>query len=88
MLSYCGSHSGETVDKIKETGLLPFETKLGNITFEQARLVLECQKIYFEDIHPENFIDRLIHRNYPKKDYHRMYIGKIVNVYSKEISES
>ena len=85
ILTYCGSHSGKNYDKIKETGLLPLETNLGNIYFEQARLVIECKKIYFEDINPENFVDRLIQRNYPNKDYHRMYSGKVINCYTKEI---
>jgi len=84
ILSYCGSHTGKEVDKAKETGLKSLETKLGNIVYEQARLVVECQKIYFDDIKPELFVDRLIQRNYPNKDYHRMYIGKIINILSKE----
>lgn len=84
ILTYCGSHSGKDYDKIKESGLSPMETDLGNIYFEQARLVLECKKIYFDDIKPENFEDRLIQRNYPNKDYHRMYIGKVVKCYEKE----
>ncbi len=29
---------------------------------------------------PENFLDPHIHRNYPRKDYHRMYIGEITQV--------
>ncbi|MCF8378319.1 MAG: flavin reductase [Bacteroidales bacterium] len=83
ILTYCGSHSGKKVDKIKETGLVPLETKMGNLYFEQARLVIECKKIYFEDINPKNFVDRLLDRNYPNKDYHRMYIGKVVKCYLK-----
>ena len=78
-LTFAGSHSGRDFDKIKETGLTPLETNLGNIYFEEARLVLECKKVYFNDLDPEHFIDRLINRNYPNKDYHRMYIGKIIN---------
>jgi len=84
ILTYCGSHSGKDFDKVKETGLIPIETSLGNMYFEQARLVMECKKIYFEDINPDHFIDRLINRNYPNKDYHRMYIGKVINCYLKE----
>ncbi len=84
ILTYCGSHSGREHDKIKETGLVPLETNLRNIYFEQARLVIECKKIYYEDINPENFVDRLIQRNYPNKDYHRMYAGKVLNCYIKE----
>jgi flavin reductase (DIM6/NTAB) family NADH-FMN oxidoreductase RutF len=84
ILTYCGSHSGKEIDKVKETGLVPLETSLGNIYFEQARLVIECKKIYYEDIQPENFVDRLIQRNYPNKDYHRMYTGKVINCLKEE----
>ena len=83
-LTYCGSHSGRDVDKIKNTGLIPVESELGNIYFEQAKLVIECKKIYYDDINPEHFIDKLLKRNYPNKDYHRMYIGKILNCFAQE----
>jgi len=83
ILTYCGSHSGKDHNKVQETGLIPLETNMGNIYFEQARLVIECKKVYFDDIKPELFEDRLIQRNYPNKDYHRMYIGKVVNCLAK-----
>jgi flavin reductase (DIM6/NTAB) family NADH-FMN oxidoreductase RutF len=83
-LEYCGSHSGKDVDKIKKTGLTPATTNFGNIYFNEARLVVECKKIYFQDINPKNFIDASIEQNYPAKDYHRMYIGEIVSCFKKE----
>lgn len=82
MLDFCGSHSGRDIDKIAQTGLRPVETSLGNITFEQARLVLECRKIYADFLKPENFIlQQIALRNYPQKDFHRFYIGEIVGCY-------
>jgi flavin reductase (DIM6/NTAB) family NADH-FMN oxidoreductase RutF len=84
ILSYCGTHSGKDFDKVKNTGLIPLETELGNIYYEQANLVMECKKVYFDDIDPDHFADRLIQRNYPNKDYHRMYIGKVVKCLEKE----
>ncbi len=85
-LTYCGTKSGRDVDKMKETGLIPRTTENGNIYFEQAKLVIECEKIYFDDIKPEFFVDTSIDRNYPAKDYHRMYIGKIVKCLFKQES--
>lgn len=79
ILNYCGSHSGRDVDKIRECGLEVLETDKGNLYFGQAKLVLECSKLYFSDFQPENFLDKKIDKNYPDMDYHRMYIGKIVN---------
>ncbi len=77
ILNYCGSHSGKDVDKIKECGMTPLITEEGNVYFEEAKMVLECSKLYHGDIDPRNFADAKIQRNYPNHDYHRMYIGKI-----------
>ena len=84
ILSYCGTHSGRDIDKAKEMGLIVKETEAGNIYFEQAKLVVECNKLYSDDLKPENFKDRLINRNYPNKDYHRMYIGKVKKCWIKD----
>ena len=77
-LQYCGRFSGRNVDKIKETGLTPLILPSGNVAFEEARLILECKKIYVDDLKSENFIDKeIIHTIYPSKDFHRMFFGQI-----------
>jgi flavin reductase (DIM6/NTAB) family NADH-FMN oxidoreductase RutF len=81
-LNFCGSNSGKNVDKVKGTGLTPVETGSGNVYFSEARLVIECRKLYFTDIDPSHFIDPAIESNYPAKDYHRMFIGEIVQCLS------
>lgn len=82
-LTYCGKHSGKECDKAKECGLTPIKID-ETTTFDQAKLVLVCKKLYHDDIKPENFHDNLIDiQNYPNKDYHRLYIGEIIKVYSK-----
>lgn len=84
-LAFCGSHSGRDYDKAKETGLTAVETNNGSVYFNEARLVLECRKLYYDDINADNLIDRDIDAaHYPEKDYHRMYIGEIVNVLIKQ----
>lgn len=76
-LLFCGSHSGRDRDKVREAGLTP--VKDGDwIYFSQARLVLACRKLYFQDIEPVRFQDPAIDTLYPGKDYHRMYVGEIV----------
>ena len=77
-LQYCGTHSGRDVDKAAATGLTVVGGDHNTVYFNEARLVLLCKKIYYQDINPENFIDPVINKNYLKKDYHRMYIGKII----------
>ena len=81
-LQRCGTKSGRELDKAKECGLTPIELD-GGIAYQEARLILVCKKCYFSDIQPEQFLDPEIDRkNYPGKDYHRMYIGDIVAAYT------
>lgn len=80
-LRYCGKVSGKQFDKMKATGLKPFLSPSGSIFYEQAELLIECRKLYFSDLDPTNFIHPAISENYPKKDFHRMYIGEILSVY-------
>ncbi|ANW97767.1 flavin reductase [Thermoclostridium stercorarium subsp. thermolacticum DSM 2910] len=82
-LSFCGTHSGRDYDKARETGLTAAETENGSVYFNEARLVLECKKLYYDDINPRNFVDPEIDSHYPDKDYHRMYVGEIINVLKK-----
>jgi len=86
-LKYCGSHSGRDTDKAGETGLTPFEPSDGSIAFEEAKLILECRKLYFGDFQPERFLDDKIDGLYPEKGYHRMYIGEIEKVLTSGAAE-
>ena len=78
ILDYCGTYSGRDVDKEKNTGLIALEGEHNTVVFQQSRLIIECRKIYFDDIKPENFLLPSIDKHY-NKDYHRMYIGEIFN---------
>ncbi|MCF6335299.1 MAG: flavin reductase [Spirochaetales bacterium] len=82
-LSFCGSHSGRDVDKAAETGLTIFSPTDSTVSFTQAELVLVCRKLYSGAIRPEDFTDPTVNSNYPSKDYHKMYIGEITKVLSK-----
>ncbi len=82
-LSFCGSHSGKTVNKIEETGLTIALTKSGNVYFPEAKLVFECKKIYSDDLKESNFFQTaFIETIYPKKDFHRFFIGEITSCLS------
>ena len=81
-LQLCGSKSGRDCDKMAETGLTPIQTDRGNVIYQEARLVLECRKVYEDDIKKNNFLDHeIIRKNYPKEDFHRFYMGEIVNAW-------
>lgn len=84
ILDFCGSNSGRNINKAKETGLIPISTELNNVSFEQARMILECKKLYADSIYEDNFIDKeLISNYYSAKDFHRFFFGEIINVYLK-----
>jgi flavin reductase (DIM6/NTAB) family NADH-FMN oxidoreductase RutF len=83
-LEYCGSHSGRDVDKMAQTGLVPFATPGGAAGFQQARLILECRKVYAGDIGEAGFVERsVIEQVYPKRDFHRFYVGEIARALSR-----
>ncbi|MGC9395333.1 MAG: flavin reductase family protein [Anaerolineae bacterium] len=79
-LNFCGTKSGRDVDKVAATGLTPVEGITGAVYFAEARLVLECRKVYAQDLKGENFVaPELIDRHYAARDFHRMYVGEIVH---------
>jgi len=79
-LNFCGVNSGRDCNKAAETGLTPFATQEGSVAFEEARLVLECRKMYFQDLNPDHFLVPEIEANYPNKDYHRMFVAEVLRV--------
>ena len=82
-LQFCGSHTGRNTDKIKEAGLTPV-VEGGAIHFAESRLALACRKLYSQDISPDRFLDPALDGMYPKRDYHRMYVGEIETCLIKE----
>ena len=78
VLNYCGTKSGRDVDKAAETGITPVATEGGAVYFAEARLIVECRKIYFQDLSPNNFLEASIQKHYPDRDYHRLYMGEVV----------
>lgn len=80
-LSLLGMKSGRDGDKINEAGLCAVQAKrVSAPAYAEAELVIECRKLYWQDLNPENFLDPGIAQHYPRKDYHRMVFGEIVAV--------
>lgn len=84
ILSLCGTKSGKEIDKMKGIGLTPAEASNGSIYFNEARIVMECRKIYRDNLLEENFIVPEPLKNYPTKDFHTMYIGEITKCMIRE----
>ncbi|MBU1100485.1 MAG: flavin reductase [Bacteroidetes bacterium] len=80
-LKILGSKSGRDGDKIAEAGLTPVASQLiAAPSFKEAELHMECKKIYHHKFEPSDFLDGSIDKNYPGKDYHKVYFGEIVNI--------
>ncbi len=76
-LDFCGTKSGREVNKAAACDLTPVELAEGILSFAEARLIIGCRKIYFQDLDPAHFLIPAIEDLYPKQDYHRMYVGEI-----------
>jgi flavin reductase (DIM6/NTAB) family NADH-FMN oxidoreductase RutF len=93
ILQVCGSTSGADTDKAAAAGISPrvFGSPAGTgsdeppprIAFSEARLVFSCRKLHAQDLDPAGFIDRGIDKHYPKKDWHRMYVGAIEKAWKR-----
>jgi flavin reductase (DIM6/NTAB) family NADH-FMN oxidoreductase RutF len=80
-----GTRSGRDGDKIKDAGLTVEYTELGNPVFAEGRLMIECRKIYSEQINSaimDAAVRKRFYEDY-KQTVHHLYIGEIVNVWVK-----
>jgi flavin reductase (DIM6/NTAB) family NADH-FMN oxidoreductase RutF len=81
-LEILGSLSGRNGNKLAKTGLtLKASRRVTAPSYNEAGLILECRKIYYQDMDPRGFVDKTIQDNYATKDYHRIYFGEILSVY-------
>ncbi len=81
-LNLLGTRSGRDGDKITAAGLTPIaSTRVAAPGFAEAELILECRKIYWDDMDPAHFLDPAIENHYPMKDYHRIYFGAILAIF-------
>lgn len=83
-LSYLGTVSGKTENKIEKSDLTLID--YNNIPiFKEAKLVLICKKLYKQDLNANCFLDTSLDSIwYKDKDYHALYISEIKNVLLKE----
>ncbi|MBI9052070.1 MAG: flavin reductase [Anaerolineaceae bacterium] len=80
-LALLGSKSGRDGDKITEAALTPIASKqVAAPGYAEANLIIECEKTYWDDMKPENFLNKDIFQKYPENDYHRIYFGEIKNI--------
>ena len=80
-LNLLGTRSGRDGDKITAAGLNPEASlQVAAPSFKEAEIIIECQKMYADDLNPAHFLDESIHKHYPNRDYHCIYYGEILAV--------
>jgi flavin reductase (DIM6/NTAB) family NADH-FMN oxidoreductase RutF len=83
-LNLLGMKSGRQGDKIAESKLTPAASiQVAAPGFVEADLVIECQKMYFDDLEPSHFKAGHIAPHY-NEDYHRVYYGEIIGIHGIE----
>ena len=86
VLNFCGTKSGAEFNKINECGLTPIESKkIDTPGFDEAELIIECRKLYHDNIKGKNFFDKkIIEACYQKRDYHEIFIAEVVSLSGSE----
>lgn len=73
------------MDKINRSGFTPVKAYMTSApAFEEAELVIECRKIYWQDLDADHLLDMGILSNYPRGDFHRIFFGEILAVQGTE----
>lgn len=84
-LHLLGNKSGRDGDKIFLSGLTPIASAIVAAPgYEQASLILECKKLFWEDMDKNKFLDSRLEKKYPARDYHRMYFGEILAIHGED----
>ena len=80
-LRLIGTKSGRDGDKIKNAGLTVITSEVVEApSFKEADMIIECKKMYYQDMDHTAFLDEKIDALYPDKDYHRIYFGEILTL--------
>lgn len=86
-LQFCGVKSGRNVNKARETGLTPVPTETESVTFAEARITLDCRKLFKTEMTAEAFLDQPVFDEWYKGPkgggFHTIYVVEIENVYTK-----
>ncbi|MDR2533776.1 MAG: flavin reductase [Tannerellaceae bacterium] len=86
---FLGSKSGQDSDKMKEVALTTVELPSGNISFKEARLIIECKLMQIttpsiDDFYTQEAKDYL-NEAYTNEDEIRQYVfGEIIRVWLKQ----
>lgn len=88
-LRICGTKSGRDTDKVAEAALTPLETPTGLMSFKEARMIVECKKMFVQEIDTANltepYKEKVIKDFYTKDTAkHEQFISEITNIWIKK----
>lgn len=90
-LTFCGRNSGRDLNKISATALQEKALESGLVAMHDAELILECRKMYVQEMSEESFLDwnEVSPRYYEEGNpLHVMYIAEITETWVRAIDES
>ena len=88
-LLFLGSKSGRDSEKMKEVELTNVQTPSGDISFKEARLIIECKLTEITTPNPNDFCTQeakdYIHEAFKEESDYRKYVfGEITHVWVKK----
>ena len=84
-LNLCGTASGRDTDKWGATGLHRIASDAVAVPrVAEAELALECRVLATVDLNPARFLDPAIHRLYPRRDFHRIFLGEVLGAWAED----
>ncbi|WP_295936108.1 flavin reductase [uncultured Alistipes sp.] len=88
-LRTCGSMSGRDGNKIEKAGLTPVKTPSGLMSFTQARMIIECKKMFVQKLDPANLTEpyksKIVAEAYTGDPAtHQLFISEITNIWVKK----
>lgn len=86
---YFGSKTGRDTDKMKDNKLTFVKTPEGNITYKEAKLVIECKLVEVTTVNPDDFYTEkgktfVQDAKKDANDYHKLVFGEITNVWIRK----
>jgi len=84
-LELCGRVSGRDIDKWSAAGIVAEPASTVPVPrVAGARLALECRVLATVDLDPDRFLDPAILPLYPRRDFHRAFLGEVLAAWTAE----
>jgi len=84
-----GTQSGRDTEKMKNSKLTAVQTPSGNMTFKEAKLIIECQLVEVTTVSPDDFETEegrkfVVEAHAETKEYHKIVFGEITSVWVRK----